>query len=228
MNPNEYVLQQALIQLKEEQLCTIPEDKDIHYVFSERFEKNMNKLIRSQKHNYWKYINTAGKRVAIILLLLAVVFASAMPVKAIREPVVEFLYKVYETFTEVTFKENGAQPKYVPLGDNVYTLSGIPDEYTQIYYTYLQDMATTYWRDSNGNEIFLQQSILDSNISFNSENGETVEKNINGINVLFCNNGNTIHCIWNDENFTYLLFYSANLGEEFAEQSIGNLILREE
>lgn len=229
MKPNEYVLQQTLIQLRKEQLNSIPADEDIHYNFSATFEKNMNQLIRSQKHSYWKYINTVGRRVAVILLTLAVVFTSAMSVKAIREPVIKFLYKVYETFTEVVFKESDTHPKYVPIENNIFTLQNVPDGYTQYEYANMENLVTTYWRNSNGNEIFLQQSItnLNSDILFDSENGETIEKNINGINVLFCNNGDTIYCIWNDENYTYLLYYPANLGEEFAEQNIGNLILKE-
>ncbi|HOB36923.1 MAG TPA: hypothetical protein PKX71_04540 [Candidatus Avimonas sp.] len=63
------------------------------------FENKMRKLIQNQKRSYWKYINTATKRVAVIMLAIVITFASAMSVKAIREPVVNTIVEIYEKFT---------------------------------------------------------------------------------------------------------------------------------
>lgn len=75
----------------------IPNEDNIEYSFSGKFEKKMQKLIKSQKRTYWHLINTATKKAAVVFLTCAVAFSSAMTVRSIREPVVEFLKETYDT-----------------------------------------------------------------------------------------------------------------------------------
>ncbi len=80
-----------------QEYINIPNEDDIEYSFSGKFEKKMQKLIKSQKRTYWHLINTATKKAAVVFLTCAVAFSSAMTVRSIREPVVEFLKETYDT-----------------------------------------------------------------------------------------------------------------------------------
>ena len=87
------------------EFAQIPTDEDsIDFTFSEKFIKRMDKLIRAQKKSYYKFINTAGKRVAVIFAAIITLFTASLSVKAIREPVVRFIKQIYETFTHYTFE----------------------------------------------------------------------------------------------------------------------------
>lgn len=82
----------------------IPTDESsIDFTFSERFNKRMEKLIRSQKKVYYNFVNTAYKRVAILCVILLTMLTTACSVKAIREPIVNFIKQVYESFTHYSY-----------------------------------------------------------------------------------------------------------------------------
>jgi hypothetical protein len=52
---------------------TIPTDESsIDFTFSEKFIKRMNKLIRAQRKSYYKFINTAAKRAAVIFAAIII------------------------------------------------------------------------------------------------------------------------------------------------------------
>ena len=102
----------------------VPTSEDaIDYTFSPEFERKMNKLIKAEKSTYWHWINTAGKRAAIILIALACVFSAAFSVEAVRETVVGFITEIFagfwhistegETTTEITYEYI---PGYIPEG----------------------------------------------------------------------------------------------------------------
>lgn len=95
----------ALREAVSSEFTDIPTDESsINYTFSERFIKKMDKLIRSQKKVYYNFINTVSKRVAIIFLVVVTLFTTACSVKAIREPIVNFIKQVYEAFTHYSFE----------------------------------------------------------------------------------------------------------------------------
>ena len=80
------------------------DDSQISHKFSAAFEHKIAKLIHKEKSFFWHFVNTASKRVAVIVLVLVMLFTTACSVKAIREPIVRFLTEVYETFTEYFFE----------------------------------------------------------------------------------------------------------------------------
>lgn len=65
------------------------------FTFSNEFESRMNDYIKSQK-GIGRYINTLGKRVAVVILAMLILSTSAVfGVKAIREPVVEAIQEFF-------------------------------------------------------------------------------------------------------------------------------------
>ena len=81
-------------------------DNKVDYEFSEEFENKMLQLFKNL-HNDKKSekSNSIGRRKIIAILIAAIFILSvgAMSVSAIREPLVEFMYKIYDGFTDVLF-----------------------------------------------------------------------------------------------------------------------------
>ena len=89
-------------------LDSLPTDEELRdqIQFSDKFEARMRKLIRRQKKPYYRFVNTAMKRVAVIFVAVVLAFSAMMSVEAIRTPVINFFIEIYERFTAVTFPSN--------------------------------------------------------------------------------------------------------------------------
>ena len=75
-------------------------DTQFAHNFSPVFEKEMRKLIKSQK-SMLKLINTAGKKAAVVLLSILILSASTVfSVKALREPVIEAIQSFFVNVKE--------------------------------------------------------------------------------------------------------------------------------
>ena len=75
--------------------------------FSESFEKNMRKLIRRRKKPYYRFINTAGKRVAVIVTaFITLSLTTVMSVEALRTPFLDFIMSIFLDHSEVRGIDN--------------------------------------------------------------------------------------------------------------------------
>lgn len=69
------------------------------HTFSPRFERKMSALISRRKKPYYYLVNTVGKQVAVVILVILLTLSGTVfSVKALREPVVNFFIEIYETF----------------------------------------------------------------------------------------------------------------------------------
>ena len=70
------------------------------HTFSDVFEGKMQNLIRHQR-GFFKFINTAGKKAAVVLLSILILSASTVfSVKALREPVIEAIQSFFVNVKE--------------------------------------------------------------------------------------------------------------------------------
>jgi len=82
------------------------DEREETHAFSPDFEKKMNRLVSREKLPYYQCINTLGKRVAVFAVSLIIVLAATVTsVRGLREPVVDFAVKAYETIVTVTFNK---------------------------------------------------------------------------------------------------------------------------
>lgn len=117
----------ALREVVSLEFAHIPEDESsINYTFSERFNKKMEKLIKSQRKAYWGVINTATKRAAVIFIAILSLFTAAFSIKAIREPIVNFFIKIYETFTHYSFE--GETTEFI---SKEYSITNLPEGFVK-------------------------------------------------------------------------------------------------
>lgn len=116
------------------------------HVFSERFCKKMDKLIRRSKRPWYSMVSTPMKKVAVIIIaILMFSLTSVMSIRAAREAVIGFFVQVYETFSVVFFGEDNANEEDVPEGRAItepmpdYEITALPEGYR------LVDCAKDEW-----------------------------------------------------------------------------------
>ena len=83
----------------------IPNDD---FEFSEKYKKNMAKLLKKHRKPSYRYFNTAGKRAVACILVCIMIIASSVTIAAFHEPVAEFFVNVYEKFVEIFFGDDDA------------------------------------------------------------------------------------------------------------------------
>ena len=159
----------------------IPTDENsIEYTFSEKFIKKMNKLIKAQKKSYWRFINTTSKRVAIILLSIFTIFSTAFSVKAIREPILNFIKQVYESFTHYSFE--GDTTRTIA---KEYIITYIPDGFEQTNKLKNDYSINTTYENPSGDIIEFSQKITEKHSgAFKNNENTTISKiTVNSIEI---------------------------------------------
>lgn len=90
-----------------QEFCHIPGEDAIVHTFSETFLRRKEKLIKNTRKTTWYWVNTAAKRAAVIVLLLAMLFSVAMSVEAIRDPVITFFTEYYKEYFLMVYEGEG-------------------------------------------------------------------------------------------------------------------------
>lgn len=185
------------------EFANIPIDESsINYVFSTRFNKKMEKLIRSQKKIYYNLINTVAKRVAIIFLLAIALFTTACSVKAIREPIVNFIKYVYETFTHYSFE--GETTNKI---SREYVISEIPQGFEETNKISNDAIVVTEFTNAAGDIIEFTQMTTAYSMGYflDNEYDEITKEIINGVEVEFKKWYDVQSAIWTKDGYVFAL-----------------------
>lgn len=100
------------------------------HAFSDKFEKNMQKLIARQKKPYYSMINTVGKRAACVILAVLIAFTAAiLNVEALRTAFRDFFVNIFEKFSIVQSADENNSPETIEdIYIIAYDLSGFTEE----------------------------------------------------------------------------------------------------
>lgn len=180
----------------------IPTDENsIDFTFSERFNKRMAKLIRSQKKVYYNFVNTAYKRVAIICVVLLTMLTTACSVKAIREPIINFIKQVYESFTHYSF--DGDITEEIT---KEYTIK-IPDDFKQTNTTKNEFFVSVEYTNDKGEIIEFKQMTAEYSTGYfvDNEQGETSTKTVGNIEVEYKKWYDTQTVIWTKDGYVFAI-----------------------
>ena len=192
------------------------EEQSIAHTFSEKFEKKMNKLLKVQKHAYWHYYNTAGKRVAIVLVTLIMLITTACSVKEIREPIVKFIKKVYDTYIEYSYEGDT-----VGVITQKYEIKELPEGFEQTQYVESDGYISITYENANGELIIFDQSITtDAGFSWDNENGKVYQKLINGINVEIYEGDAIKQAFWLKDKYAFHITCVGNIEMDMLEYVI--------
>lgn len=195
-------------------------ENDIEFVFSDRFNKRMAKLINSQKKAYYHLINTAAKRVAIIFILILTMFTTAFSVKAIREPIIEFVKQIYETFIH-----------YSVEGDTIdkitkeYSLTQLPEGFNRTDIIRTDNTITTIYENTSGESIeFLQMTTSAHSGQFwDNENGVIHSESVNDIKIEIKEWHDTKNALWIEHGYVFIINCFCEIDLDEIKQMIASI-----
>lgn len=150
-------------------LCqALPTQEELRSIpLSEKFQKRMERLIHQQKKFYYHWINTASKRVACILLLLALAATTVtFSVEALRDPFLRFVVETFEKGSRLIFPADSAEDQPIELMLPAYIPEGFSVSLD------MSDPFTVFLLYENADEkkfSFLQQSTNGTTIGLNTE-----------------------------------------------------------
>ena len=199
------------------EFSNIPSDEniiDIH--FSQQFADKMDKLLIVQKKNYWRYVNTFSKRMAIACLVVAVLFTTACSIDEIREPIVNFIKEIHEKFIQ-----------YFVEGDTVheisyeYKINELPEGFKQIEVNRSETHIFTVYENNFSETIeFTQIATQETQHYYDTEQGTVSVENVDGIEVEFYVHKELITSIWIKDAYLFELTYYGNGSKEQMKQMI--------
>ena len=195
-------------------------ENDIDFVFSERFNKRMLKLINSQKKVYYKLINTAAKRVAIIFILILTMFTAAFSVKAIREPIIEFVKQIYETFVHYSVEGNNDDKITKEC-----SITQLPDGFNNIDVIRSDYSVTTTYENEAGDIIEFSQMLTGSQLEHfvDNETGDIHSETVNGIEVEFKEWHDNKSAIWVEQGYIFTFNCYGNSSFDDIKQMITSI-----
>ncbi len=219
---SEAEFKEAFRQVISSEFSHIPKNEDeIEFEFSERFNKRMEKLINAQQKCYYKLINTAAKRVAMIFVLILTMLTAALSVKAIREPIVKFVKQIYENFIQ-----------YSVDGDTVdkiteeYSLTYVPDGFNKTNILRDYNFVITTYENESGDKIKFSQMLTGSHLEYfvDNETGYINSEVVDGISVEFKNwKYNAKNAVWIEHGFVFTLDCYGEISLDEIKQMIASL-----
>lgn len=183
------------------------------HIFSERFNKNMAKLIKRRRKPYYSLINTAGKRIAcIVIACITVMFTTVMSVEALRTPFLDFITGIFSDHSEI--KANTESGVFYP--DKIYDKYDIALDMSDYDKAVIwDDEISRFIRYTNDEkDVLFNQDIVDGySVYLNTENAETEHIDINGHEAIgSLDNHGYYSLIWN--NGEYIIQISSNIGKD--------------
>ena len=194
---------QALIEAENKEISMLKGEDEIEWEFSEKFENSMNKLIRKNNHIRLSTRRTVRRGLLAAIIALIAVFSGLMSVSATREPIVNFVKRVFSDHNEMTMSRNSVLP--VDRIETEYTLCDLPEEYELTTYEKDEIGVFSRWKSSVDNsEIVFSQDILLVNMSIDNEHNyrETV---VNGYTAYLNQYEFNTSLTWTDGTYLFTL-----------------------
>ena len=194
---------QAMIEDENKEITKLKGEDEIEWEFSEKFENSMNKLIRKNIHIRLSTRRTVRRGLLAAIIALIAAFSGLMSVSATREPIVNFVKRVFSDHNEMTMSWNSVLP--VDRIETEYTLYDLPEEYELTTYEKDEIGVFSRWKSSVDNsEIVFSQDILLVNMSIDNEHNyrETV---VNGYTAYLNQYEFNTSLTWTDGTYLFTL-----------------------
>ena len=189
----------------------IMDDASDDHEFSPKFQKHMDKLIRRRRKPYYRFINTAGKRVAVIALaFLTISFTTVMSVEALRTPFLDFIMSIFSDHSEVRgIDDSGDYPEKI---ESHYEITYDLSEYTIERNELTEQEHILFYRKADKMICYYQITVAEYRKKYNTENAEIEHIDINGHDAIgFLDNNGYYTLVWN--NGEYIINIGSNIGK---------------
>lgn len=189
----------------------MPNEGEIKWEFSEKFERSMNKLIKKNDRIKLSTRRNIKKGLLAAIIAIIVLFTGLMSVSATRTPFIEFIKKIFPKYNEITISEESTPP--VNTIETEYTLTALPQGY--VLDTYQSDEYSVFaiWKNDKGEEIVFSQNVLGSNISVDTEyNYEEIY--VNGLKAYLNTYEYNSVLNWSDNQYWFILNVPSVLNDD--------------
>ena len=184
------------------------------YIFSDDFNRKIEKLFRFSKKPYFKLVNTVGKRIAMIILtFITALTVTTFSVKAFREPFINFTISVYEKFTSIIFQADDIPDDFPIEIEETFFPEKLPDGYTLVETNNYRVMVKTIYSNGSDDIIFEQHILSPTHFTIDTEDVEIENLIIDDIEVLFYSNKGINNIIWADGLYGYTAFGTVGKNE---------------
>lgn len=200
----------AFREVASEEFAHIPNENEIEYEFSERFNRKMEKFLDKIEYNSTHSISKSKRYTLTLIAAIIMLFVGLISVSAIREPIVNFIIEKYETFVEFSF--SGDTSKHI---EYEYGFSELPSGFKEIVYQVAEgSIYKEYLNEQTTEIISLYQTVTDANkINLDNEQGEIITESINGSQVYIYkhNNNDYIQANWISKTYSIILTYHGDI-----------------
>lgn len=182
--------------------ASLPSEDEIGWDFSEKFEKSMDALIKKNNRIQLSTRRTVTKSLLAAIIAIIVTFIGLMSVSAIREPIIEFVKKVFPQYNEITLSKDSAPP--VDTIETEYTLSDLPEGFKLDTYQKDDYSVFSIWKNDTGEEIAFSQNTLDTNFTVDNEHNYK-ETYIHGYKAYLFEDEGSIFLKWTDGHYWFTM-----------------------
>ena len=206
-------LEEIFIESIAKEFADIPLDgSSINHTFSDKYVKNMEKLVKNQRSLAWNMFNTAKKRVAVIAIAFVALMTALCSVEEVRASLLRWCMEVYDGFTNYSFEGETSkiiEKEYVitqvPEG---FELSGkVDDDQQRIY---------IYRNEEKDDIMFSQKTTEELQGSRDNEHGIEYTKIIRDMEVVIyeSESRNYVYAMWVEDGYYMSIFYRGGVDVE--------------
>lgn len=189
--------------------------RDDEFVFSEKFEEKMSKMLKSEHSVFHRLTLTQARKAMCIAAIIAATLLASLSVEAGRDTIANFFLRVtqgYDTI-EVNNEQNSSYPAKI---EKRYKLSALPKEYALIDEAVSEDSVLLTYSDGEDEFTFDQYTKADYEADIDNENSVNSEVTYNGqkymLSVMDFDDNNSVDVIW--DNGEYVFMASGSFSKE--------------
>ena len=191
---------QAFIDVLNERVPDLSHIPD--HVFSERFEKKMNKLIRREAAHPWAVSHTLARNLIAAAIVIILLFTFCMSVSAIRNAIFNFFRQHFEAHDKIIFE----LPDAKNIIEDEYTIIDLPEGYTLVKKEKNNAAITESYSNDNGDIIFFSQRIIPSNsLSLDNERSQYDEIIIDNHGLFISTKKSSVSLLWDYDGYVFTL-----------------------
>lgn len=205
MEMNRAQLDQALREVASMEFVDIPRDEmGIKFCFSDKFIQKMEKLIANQKKPYWEYVNTVGKRIAIVVTLFFVIGVTAFSNEEVRASMLQWCEGIYEEYIRYYFEGDTTN-----VIEYEFQLTYVPEGFEKVYEQRDYETIIVGYENKLGDYIQFEQHVT-AGYDFNvdNENGEWSNTIIDDKDIRVYQHSDLMCALWIEDGYSmYIMYY---------------------
>lgn len=192
-------LSQAFIDVLTER---VPDFSDMpDHVFSERFEKKMDRLIRREAAHPWAVSHTLTRNLIAAAIVIILLFIMCMSVGAIRNSIFKFFQQHFEAHDDVIFE----MPKKMGI-EQEYVITNLPEGFLLKEEEKSDIDIIRNYENEQGDLISLNQELsYKDGIALDNEHSQYNVMEIDGHGIFISTSMNKTNIIWEQDGYVFLL-----------------------